>query len=311
MFLAILFSIVPVMILLGLLYYMGEVKKQPLLLLLILFVGGILSWILVRYVSQLLGNDIYKSQMEISTLLGNSGFFLVSFGIISIIEELSKYIVITIMCFKNKYFKNAYDAIMYAACISLGFAFIENIMYINNYGMSVALSRALFSIPAHACFGIIMGYFLGMSRICKDNNLDSDSAINRYSAFFIPFLFHGFYDFLLNFSDKIIYVIFLVYVILMYIFVIYLIYRLYNLDSKWLKSKKDKKIRVQTVKRDVQKNLYYDTLYNNEENSKYVPDNNNQNIVQNNNWKQNGNERINITDPVDIKMFKDEDGKYE
>ena len=311
MFFAILFSIVPVIILLGLLYYMGEVKKQPLLILVILFLGGILSWILVRYISQLLGNDIYKSQMEISTLLGNLGFFLVSFGIIAIIEELSKYIIITIMCFKNKYFKNAYDAIMYAACISLGFAFIENIMYINNYGMSVALNRALFSIPAHASFGIMMGYFLGMSRVCKDNELDSDSAIHRYSAFFIPFLFHGFYDFLLNFNDKIIYIIFLVYVVLMYMFVIYLIYRLYTLDSKWLKRRKEKKVKVQTIKRDVRKNLYYDTLYNEGQTSEYVPETVEQSNIQKYNWKQNENEEINISDPIDMKMFKNEEGKHE
>lgn len=299
MLLSILFSIIPVLILLFVLYQMGEVKKQPILILFILFIGGILSWILVRYVSVLLGNDIARSQIEISQKLGDLGFFLVSFGIIATIEELSKYIVITIMCFKNKYFKNAYDAIMYAACISLGFAFIENIMYINNYGISVALSRAIFSIPSHACFGIIMGYFLGISRICKDNNLDNDSAINRYEAFFIPFLFHGFYDFLLSFNNREIYIVFIIFVILMYIFVIYLIYRFYNLDSKWIKRKRENKKTVQTVKMDVHKNLYYDTLYNE---NKQV--NNNDIKINNANWKQNTNEDINIKEEIDMKMFK-------
>ena len=67
MLLAILFSIIPVVILLGIMYNLGEVKKQPLWVLLVLFIGGCLSWVLVRYISTLLGNDIYKSQLEIST----------------------------------------------------------------------------------------------------------------------------------------------------------------------------------------------------------------------------------------------------
>ena len=152
-FIGVIASIIPVMLILWVIYNMGEVKKQPLWILGLLFLGGIISWVIVRYVSKILGNDIYMSQLEVNENLGDKGFFIVSFGIIAVIEELSKYIVISIMCFKNKYFKNPYDAIMYAVCISLGFAFVENIMYINNFGISVAISRAIFSIPAHALSG--------------------------------------------------------------------------------------------------------------------------------------------------------------
>lgn len=301
---AIVVSIIPVLVILKLIYEMGEVKKQPWWILLILFGCGILSWILVKIVSNLLGNDIYKSQMEVATLIGDSGFFLVSFGIIAIIEELSKFIIVNIMCFKNKYFKNPYDAIMYATCISLGFAFIENIMYVMNYGISVALSRALFSIPSHACFGIVMGYYLGLSRVCRDNKINNDSLVMKYCAFFIPFLFHGFFDFLLNFDDEIIHIVFIIYVFLMYVFAIYLIFKLYKLDSKGIKNRK-KDIPVLTVQPKNHKNIYYDTLYKTDSVNDELQNSNNESIQTN--WKH--AESSNVVydnDKIEMKMFRND-----
>ena len=305
---SVLASIIPVLIILAVIYNMSEVKKQPLWLLFILFLGGILSWVMVRYISRFLGNDIYKSQIEINEALGNKGFFLVSFGIIAIIEEMSKYIVITIMCFKNKYFKNPYDAIMYAVCISLGFAFVENIMYINNYGMGVAISRAIFSIPAHASFGIIMGYYLGVSKLCRDKGEANASALTRYSAFFIPLIFHGFYDFLLNFNTESIYIIFLIYVIIMYAFVILLLFRLNRVDDKWLRHQKNDSIPVYEVKKKAHKNMYYDVLYNDDTNaSNKNIDTNNTNQSVKTNWRQaESNDTFYENDKVEMNMFREE-----
>ena len=304
-------SIIPILIILAVIYNMSEVKRQPIWCIALLFIGGILSWVMVRYISKYLGNDIYKSQVEINESLGDKGFFLVSFGIIAIIEELSKYIVITIMCFKNKLFKNPYDGIMYAVCISLGFAFIENIMYINNYGMSVAISRAIFSIPAHASFGIIMGYYLGVSKMCSDKGEYSQSALTRYLAFFISLLFHGFYDFLLNFNTQSIYIIFIVYVIIMYCFVIFLLLRLNKIDDKWLRHQKKEKVLEYEVRKQGHKNLYYDTLYNDDSNN----DNHTENTVVNNsndvktNWRQVESNDIYMHDKVDMNMFRDNQEK--
>lgn len=302
-FIGVIASIIPVLLILGVIYNMSEVKKQPLWILVVLFLGGILSWIMVRYISKVLGNDIYKSQVEINNNLGNKGFFLVSFGIIAFIEELSKYIVISIMCYKNKYFKNPYDAIMYAVCISLGFAFVENIMYINNFGISVAISRAIFSIPAHASFGIIMGYYLGISKLCKDNDNKSYSALCFYCAFFIPFIFHGLYDFLLNFNTQSIYIIFLIYVIIMYVFVIYLLLRLNKVDDKWLRHKKKEEIPVYEVRKPIHKNIYYNVVNNDVENNNNFESTNDVKT----NWKNAESSDIFYEqDKIDMNMFRDD-----
>ena len=300
---AIIASLLPVVIIIAIIYNQGEIKKQPLWILGLLFMGGILSWIMVRYISKYLGNDIYKSQVEISKNLGNKGFFLVSFGIIALIEEISKYIVIAIMCFKNKYFKNPYDAIMYSVCISLGFAFVENIMYINNFGVNVAISRAIFSIPAHASFGIIMGYYLGISKLCMDNKNNSYSALTRYCAFFIPFVFHGFYDFLLNFDTNTIYIVFLIYIIIMYAFVIFLLFRLKKVDDKWLRHQKKNNNGVYTVRKPVHKNIYYKQI---NDDSIKVSDDDCNTLIQSG-WKNSENNgEVYENNNIEMKMFRDD-----
>ena len=194
---------------------------------------------------------------------------------------------------------------MYAVCISLGFAFIENIMYINNFGIGVAISRAIFSIPAHASFGIIMGYYLGVSKLCKDNMNNSYSALTRYSAFFIPFIFHGFYDYLLNFNTESIYIIFLVYVIIMYAFVIFLLFRLNKVDDKWLRHQKKESIPVYEVRKPVYKNIYYDVLNNNDN----IPNNSNtaNNQAVETGWKSTEDSNIVYEqDKVEMNMFRDD-----
>src|SRR5690606_32179849 len=64
---------------------------------------------------------------------------------------------------RQKEFDEPYDGIIYGAFISLGFAAIENILYVVEVGVSVALLRMFTAVPAHASFGIIMGYYFGMA----------------------------------------------------------------------------------------------------------------------------------------------------
>lgn len=303
---AFLFSLLPVIVLLVLIYNLEEVKKQPMWLLLVLFLGGILSWVLVRYVADLLGSDIYRSQTEVSIFLGNIGFFLVSFSIIAAIEELSKFVIMYIFCIKNKHFTNPYDGIMYATCISLGFAFAENIMYILNYGMSVALSRALFSIPAHACFGIIMGYYLGLAQMCKKKNMKNDVLKLSYLGVFIPFIIHGLYDYLLNFQGKYIYVIFIVYVLLLYVISIYLMIRLSKVDMKKINRNKlnNNQKRVYNPDQKVFKNIYYD-IDNQLNNNQVVLEKENK---KESNWVQAADSKVIFEDTsIEMKMFKNDD----
>ena len=59
------------------------------------------------------------------------------------------------------------DGIVYGVTASLGFATIESIMHIAKTGYAIALTRAIMAVPAHACFGAVMGYFIGMAHFHK------------------------------------------------------------------------------------------------------------------------------------------------
>ena len=73
---AIIVSIIPILILLKVIYEMGEVKKQPWWILLILFGFGILSWVLVKVDCDF---DVVLLELELTVGLGNLLFFAQAF----------------------------------------------------------------------------------------------------------------------------------------------------------------------------------------------------------------------------------------
>ncbi len=66
--------------------------------------------------------------------------------------------------FTRRSFDEPLDGIVYSVLVSMGFATVENIFYIYNETISVAFLRMFTSVPAHATFAIIMGYFAGKAK---------------------------------------------------------------------------------------------------------------------------------------------------
>lgn len=107
-------------------------------------------------------------------------------------EEATKLLVLWLLLRKNRYFDEKMDGIVYAVCVSLGFASVENLMYLFSYSddfLSVGISRALFSVPGHFCFGIIMGYYYSLAKFYPKS-----PRKNRLLVFFAPVLAHGIFD---------------------------------------------------------------------------------------------------------------------
>ena len=117
---------------------------------------------------------------------------------VALVEEFSKWLVLMLFVWKNKNFDYRYDGVVYAVSASLGFAALENILYVISYGTGVSIGRAIFAIPGHATFGVFMGYWLSRA---KNFWLDSKIIRMRICKLFslaIPMLIHGAYDFLLS-----------------------------------------------------------------------------------------------------------------
>ena len=86
-------------------------------------------------------------------------------------EEWSKYIMLRFYAFPKKSFDEPYDGIVYSVMVGMGFATVENIGYVMQHGMTTAFLRMFLSVPAHATFAIIMGYFVGKAKFLSDGLL--------------------------------------------------------------------------------------------------------------------------------------------
>jgi RsiW-degrading membrane proteinase PrsW (M82 family) len=83
-------------------------------------------------------------------------------------EELFKYLVLRQYVWSKPAFDEPLDGVVYGATASLGFATLENILYVGDGGLSVAVLRAVTAVPEHAFTGVIMGAFLGRARFARE-----------------------------------------------------------------------------------------------------------------------------------------------
>ncbi len=123
---------------------------------------------------------------------------LAAFWGAAIPEEMAKLLMLWFVLRKNPYFDEHLDGIVYAVCVSLGFAATENLLYLFNYAedyVQVGITRALFAVPGHFCDGVLMGYYYSLARF-------GTTSRRRHALFILlaPVLAHGVYDSLLMVS---------------------------------------------------------------------------------------------------------------
>lgn len=177
-------AILPVIICLGLLLRKDKIHPEPKSKLAAAFFGGILSLILTLIFTTIF--DIQPQTWGLDPLLeGVSCAFLEA----AIPEELFKFICLYFIIWKSKEFDEYLDGIIYATFVSMGFASIENIVYIFENGMGTAFLRAFTAIPGHFFCGVIMGYFLSLAKFDKANRIS-----NLWKALGFAILVHGIYD---------------------------------------------------------------------------------------------------------------------
>ena len=165
--------------------------KEPTKEIIKIFFLGILITIPAYILNTYIGDFLYKNT-EVSEGL------ISSFLTAAPVEEGLKLSVLYYFVYKMKEFNEPLDGIVYGVTASLGFATLENIYYVylladdfEITSMALAVIRSFSAVPAHAVFGIFMGYFfMKYSFIKKGDNL--------FFAFIIPFVLHGCYNLFLN-----------------------------------------------------------------------------------------------------------------
>lgn len=117
-----------------------------------------------------------------------------AFFMAAIPEELAKFIMLWLALRRNPHFDEKFDGIVYAVCVGMGFAGIENIIYLfdgleDGTWVGIGISRALFSIPGHFFNAILMGYYYGLNHFGIDRSIKCKIMI-----LMAPILAHGIYD---------------------------------------------------------------------------------------------------------------------
>ena len=161
-------------------FYRDTHDKEPALNLLMSFFWGMLTIIPALIL-----------ELSTSGLTDNSivGIIINAFVFVALAEEFSKYLALRWYSFRQRSFDEPLDGIIYSVMVSMGFATLENIFYAFQFGLSTAMLRIFTAVPAHATFGILMGYYVGKAKF---------DFVNRKALLFKGVLAatiaHGFYD---------------------------------------------------------------------------------------------------------------------
>jgi len=194
-------ALLPSIVLLIYIYKKDTREKEPLRLLIGLLIFGALSSIPIVIMESAL---TYFFEEDILTE-GSLAYAIVDgFIVAGFTEELFKYRILKKKTWKSKEFNCSFDGIVYAVFVSLGFATLENILYVFDNGFGTAIVRMFTAVPGHACDAVFMGYFYSQAK--KANIAKNKSLEKKYKrlALWIPILFHGSYDALISFDEAIV-----------------------------------------------------------------------------------------------------------
>ena len=203
-----LMAVAPIIIFVFYIYIKDKYEKEPLKLLTTGILFGTIISVPIGFIEKYLTKSFIIENSFLQT-------FYLSFIVAAFTEEFFKFITLYFLIWNEKNFNEPFDGIVYAVMISLGFAMIENILYVinpNTGGIYTAITRAIFSVPGHGFFGVTMGYFFALAKYEPNKKL----KYILYS-FIIPIILHGLFNFILLYEIKFAMLIFIMYAIYLWI----------------------------------------------------------------------------------------------
>ena len=205
-------AVLPAIYLLSRVYNMDRIEKEPWSLLRKLLLWGAISGIPAALAESLL-TGVLQNVFTEGTLLYNLVF---GFIVAALVEESVKFFFLYNCTFNSPAFNYRFDGVVYAVFVSMGFAILENILYVFQGGIAVAISRALLALPLHAACGVYMGIAYGQQKVISRYRPVSFGSAAR-SCLLTPILIHGFYDFCAFMQTGLFTIMFIVFVVLVFI----------------------------------------------------------------------------------------------
>lgn len=190
-------------------YWFDRHDREPIRMLLRVFVLGIISVIPTIIVENLL--------MSFNIFGGVLGAGYTAFVVAGFVEEYMKRQVVISQVYFNPVFNEKLDGIVYCVMSALGFATIENVMYVVfrfSDVVSVGLYRALLSVPAHMLFAITMGYYMSLAKFAAT---PEQSRYFLKKSLTVPVILHGIFDFILMSGIELLMLLFIPFVIYLWV----------------------------------------------------------------------------------------------
>jgi protease PrsW len=170
-------------------YWKDKLDREPRRLLILAFLLGCFS-----ILPAIIFNLFLSLVLNVEVSHSMSVTFAYAFFVVALSEEFSKFILLSGVLFPRPQFDEPYDGITYSVMIGMGFATLENVMYVlrAENGYMVGWLRAFTAVPAHATFAVAMGYFTGLAKFNREKRFSY-----LVKGLIVAILMHGFYDFLL------------------------------------------------------------------------------------------------------------------
>lgn len=211
-------GLLPPLYLLWKVYQSDRIEKEPAGLLFTIFLYGMLSTLpagilenIGMYILYLVPFPESLTEAAATRLFNLLFYFIVVGGA----EEFVKYVAMKLPTWRNPEFNYVFDGVVYGVTASLGFAALENVLYVLDTGLFTAGIRAWTAIPLHCIAGIFMGHYYGIAKSAELwNDLRIRDKMLRRSIL-IPMLIHGAYDFIASDESEILSLVFLVYIVIL------------------------------------------------------------------------------------------------
>ncbi|MBK5269894.1 MAG: PrsW family intramembrane metalloprotease [Bacteroidia bacterium] len=173
-------------------FYRDIYNREPKLNLIVSFILGCVAIVPAVFFEQKFGYTLNGT-------VGGTAIF--AYAVVGFSEEFSKFLGLRLYSYNQKSFDEPLDGIVYAVMVSMGFATLENVLYVMQYaklgqGYQIAFQRMFLSVPAHATFAVIMGYYVGKAKFNSKNSF-ALMLMGLVGAIF----FHGTFDFFLFVKD--------------------------------------------------------------------------------------------------------------
>lgn len=185
-------SLAPGIAIIFYIYSKDKYDREPFENLFISFLLGVICTVpaalIQRYGTPLMGVFIPRFSLAY--------YFVWAFLLVGISEEGCKFLVLRLYSYRQAAFNEPFDGIVYSVMVAMGFATLENVLYVFQHGVATGLLRMFLAVPAHACFGVLMGYHAGLAKFDVIK-----APYHMLKGIALAVFFHGAYDFFLFLQD--------------------------------------------------------------------------------------------------------------